>query len=291
MICENCNPCLHRVGWIGLFVSVLVVAFTISIGLMNNSKALMAASLCSGIDIASSLTVILGLKLSGKSIDLKHPYGHGKIEFLVVGCVSILLIISAALLLFSSIKSIYYHDNGPDQWITLTAALVVTVINEIKHRYAKCVGLHFGSPAIITLAEHARVDAFSSAAVVIAVVCARIGLHFVDPLIAIFEVGHILKASIKMLLGSLKNLMDVSIPHDNVTSIKKIVSEVKGVLNINYLRARQIGPEIWIELSIFVDPEISLLEGNNIAENTRSYLINKMDHIGNVQVHYLSKPV
>lgn len=290
MICENCNACQYRVGWIGLFVSAFVAAFTIFIGLMNNSKALVATALCSGIDVASSLTVILGLKLSRKSIDLKHPYGHGKIEFIIVGWVSVLLIISAFVLLLGSIKSIYLHEKGPDQWLTLVAALVVTGINEIKYRYAKCVGLRNNSPVIITLAEHARVDALSSAAVVIGVLCAKIGLHFIDPLIAIFEIGHILKASIKMLSVSIKNLMDVSVPQNVIMSIKKIVSEIRGVEEINYLKARQIGQEIWVELSIFVDPEITIFEGRNIAENAKIFLINKMDHIGNVQVHYLSKP-
>ena len=240
-------------------------------------------------DIASALTVILGLKLSGKSIDLKHPYGHGKVEFLVVAGVAVLLIISAIVLLISSVKGIYFQEEGPSQWLTLIAALVVTLINEMKYRFAKCVAQHVNSPAINTMAEHARVDALSSAAVAIAVICARTGLHFVDPLIAIFEVGHILRASIKMLLSSIKNLMDVSVSGDIVKSIKRIVSEVKGIQDINYLRARQIGPDIWVELSVYVDPEISIYDGKNIADNTKMYLINKMEHIGNVQVHYLSK--
>lgn len=288
MKCNNCDACLTRVGWIGLSLSVFIAVFTITIGLLNNSKALMATSLCAGIDIVTAITIILGLKLSGKSIDLKHPYGHGKIEYLIVGLVSILLIISAIILLIVSINSIYYHHKGPDQWLTLGAALVATGINEIKHKYAKCVGLHFKSPAVLIHAEHARVDAVSSAAVAVGVICARVGLHFVDPLIAIFEVGHILKASYKMLLTSVKNLMDVSV-HKNVNHyIREIVSEVNGVKEINYLKARQIGQEIWIELSIFIDPDLTIYEGDIIANNARNNLFNKLDFVGNVQVQYLA---
>lgn len=289
MICENCCVCQSRIGWIGLFLSFLVGAFTIFIGIMTNSKALIAASLCSGIDIASALTIILGLKLSGKSIDLKHPYGHGKIEFVIVLWVSILLIVSAGVLLISSFKSIIYQERGPEQLLTLAAALVATGVNEIKHRYAKCVGVHVNSPAILTHAEHARVDAVSSAAVGIGVICARIGLHFVDPLIAIFEILHIFKASFKMLVGSIKNLMDASIPKNKINSIGEIVSEVKGVKDINYLKGRQIGQDIWVELSIFIDPDITLFEGKNIADSVKKYIIHQIDYIGNVQVHYLPK--
>jgi cation diffusion facilitator family transporter len=256
---------------------------------MNDSKALLATSLCAGIDITTALTVILGLKLSGKSIDLEHPYGHGKIEFLVVGSVSLLLIISSVFLFVHSAKSIYHGTPGPDQWLTLWAAFIAAAINEIKYRYAKCVANHHNSPAIMAHAEHSRIDAVSSAAVGVAVVCAKAGLHFVDPLIAIFEIGHILKASFKMLTNSLKSLMDIALPKERTDEIRKHVDDVEGVMDIRYLIARQIGQHVWIEISVFVDPHISIHSGKNIAENVKSKVLSNIEYIGNVQVQFLSK--
>ena len=271
--------------------SILIGAFTIIIGILNNSKALIAVSLCSGIDVATALTVIFGLKISRKPIDLKHPYGHGKIESIAVGGVSVLLILSAIVLFLSSVKSIYQGEEGPKQILTLIAALIAALANEIKYKYAMCVGKHFNSPAIISHAQHARIDAFSSLAVAVGVIGARSGLHFVDPLIAIFEVGHIVKASMKMLISSIKSLMDVSISHEKISSIKNIVSAVNGVRDINYIKARQIGQHIWIDLSVFIDPNITIFEGKNISENVRNYLTNKLEYIGNVQVHFLSSRI
>ncbi len=286
--CDNCDGCLSRVGWIGLALSIFIAGFTISIGLITNSKALMATSLCAGIDAVTALIIILGLKLSSKSIDLNHPYGHGKVEYIVVGLVSLMLIMSAILLLVISINSIYAHHKGPDQWITLAAALVAGCISEIKHRYARCVGTKFKSPAVLTHAEHARIDAISSAAVATGVISARAGLHFVDPLIAILEVGHILKASYKMLMRSVNNLMDASVPKDVVHHIQDILIDVDGIKEINYLNARQTGQEYWIELSIYIDPEMTIYEGNTIASNTRQAIINNLDSVGNVQVQFIS---
>ncbi len=289
MRCTDCEACHSRVGWIGLVVSILIGAFTVFIGILNNSKALIAASLCSGIDVATALTVLLGLKLSGKPIDLEHPYGHGKAEFIVVGGISVLLIGSAIVLFFHSARSIYHGEPGPGQLLTLAAALIAAVVNEIKYRYANCVGKQLQSPAIESHAEHARIDAISSAAVGVGVVCARIGLHFVDPLIAIFEIGHIIKVSYKMLKNSITSLMDVSLPETRTREIQKLVAAVEDVRGINYLFARRLGQHIWIELSIFIDPDITVYEGKNIAESVKTNLINKLNHIGNVQVQFLAK--
>jgi cation diffusion facilitator family transporter len=277
------------VGWIGLALSILVGGFTLFIGILNGSKALIAASLCCGIDIATALTVLLGLKLSGKPIDLEHPYGHGKVEFLVVGGISALLIISAFILFFHSAKSIFHGDPGPDQLLTLVAAMVAAAVNEIKYRYAKCVGQHFNSPAIESHAEHARVDAISFMAVALAVLCAMIGLHFVDPLIAIFEIGHLLRTSVKMLLNSVRSLMDVSLPDTKRHQIKRIVDSIEEVKGINYLIARQLGQHIWIELSVFIEPDITVYEGKNIAEKVKYNILNNLEHVGNVQIQFVGK--
>ncbi len=288
-VCANCNSCQTLVGWVCLIASLLVTIFTLFIGIMNNSKALMAVSLCSGIDIASALTVILGMKLANKSLDLEHPYGHGKVEFIVVSGLSLLLIISAIVLFVNSVQSIYLQEKGPDQWLTLVAGLVLAGMNWIKYKYVKCVGFHFNSPAIKTLADHSKVDAISSAAVVIGVIFAKLGWHFVDPLIAIFEIGHIVLVSSQMLSGSINSLMDVSIPQADIRSLRKIVHEVNGVMDIGYLHARQIGRDLWVELSIIVDPDISVFNGKEIAGKVQESLSLKKEHIGNVQVQFLSK--
>ncbi len=288
MRCKDCDACHTRVGWVGLIASILIGVFTIVIGILSNSKALMAASLCTGIDVATAMTVLLGLKFSNKPIDIEHPYGHGKVEFIVVGGISVLLMCSAGILLFHSGKSIYRGDPGPENLITLVVAFIAAFLNELKFRYASCVGSHFNSPAINSHAEHARVDAISFAAVGIGVIFARIGIHFMDPLIAIFEIVHIFKASLKMLKNSIRSLMDVSLPKTRKSEIQKMAAAVKGVRGIKYLFARQLGQHIWIELSIFVDPEITVYEGKIISENVKNFILNNLENIGNVQVQFLS---
>jgi cation diffusion facilitator family transporter len=288
MKCNNCSNCKSRVGWVGLFISILMGTFMISVGLLNNSKALVAASLCSGIDVVSALTVLLGLKFSDKPISLRYPYGYGKIESLVVGVMSMLLITSAVILLIHSAISIYMGDPGPDQWMTLAAALVAAAVNEVKYRYAHCVGKHTNRPAIKSQAEHARIDVVSSAAVAVAVICAKIGLHFVDPLIAIFEIGHIFKASLKMLKGGMSNLMDASVAPEKVAELELLVSDVDGVVDINYILARDIGHVVWIQVSVFIDANLTVEEAKNISENVKIKIGAYSGSIGNVDVHFLA---
>ena len=99
----------------------------------------------------------------------------------------------------------------------------------------------------------------------------------------------IFNVSFKMLKNSIKSLMDASLPETRTSEIQKLVAAVEGVLGINYLFARQLGQHIWIEMSIFIDPDITIFEGKNIAESVKTNVLNNLDQIGNVQVQFLGK--
>lgn len=286
--CASCKQCKHRVGWVELATSILLCLFSIMIGILTHSKALIAMSLCSGIDVTTALMVLIGLKLSEKPINLKHPYGYGKIEFIIVGFISILVIVGSMILFYTSVMGIYHGEKGPDQIITLVTAFIIAGALGIKYKHSICAGKYYNSPAIITHANHLKMDMVSSLGVILGVLGARSGFHFVDPLVAIFDTIFIIKEGIHMLKNCVKCLLDTSIPQDKIYLIKKIATAVDGVRDINYIKARQVGEQIWIDLSVFVDPDITIFEAKDVAKNVKNYIIRKIEHIGNVQVQFLS---
>ncbi len=289
MKCRNCQSCQGRVGWIGMSVGIIVAAFTIAVGLLNGSKALIAVSLCSGIDVATAMTVLLGVKLSAKPMDQEHPYGYGKVEFLVSCGLSLLLIGSATILLYHSAKSIFHGEPGPGQWLTLVAALIAGLVNALLYRYANCVARHTNSPAIRSHAEHARVDVFSAIAVSVAVLSARVGLHFVDPLIAILEIGHILYVSWKMLQDNVAALMDASAPASKVREIAALIAGVAGVGGLQQLVARDVGQHVWIETTILVAPTTTVAASRSIAADVEKEITTHLQHAGSIQVKCTSR--
>jgi cation diffusion facilitator family transporter len=208
---------------------------------------------------------------------------------MVSGLISAFLIIGALILFYNSAMSIYNGDPGPEQLLTLAAALIAAVANEVKYRYAHCVGKQVNSPAVLSHAEHARIDAVTSALAGVGVVCARLGLHFVDPLLAMFDVVIQLKTSYKMLQNSVRSLMDLTLPEDKVRHIRDVVGAVEGVNEIDYLYARQLGQHVWIELSIFLHPDITVYDGKVIAENVKNNIMGNVEKIGNVQIQFLTR--
>ena len=52
------------------------------------------------------LLLLFGIKLAGKSPDKKHPYGHGRVEYLSAMLISIIILYAGATSLIESIKKL-----------------------------------------------------------------------------------------------------------------------------------------------------------------------------------------
>ena len=80
--------------------------------------------------------------------------------------------------------------------------------------------------------------------------------------------------------------MDASVNDVYGEEIKAIVANMKDVHGILELKTRQIGQKIWAELDILVDTHCSLAEGEMIAEKVRTRLMNKINDLERVMVHF-----
>ena len=102
-------------------------------------------------------------------------------------------------------------------------------------------------------------------------------------------VAVIIKVSIKILIDSVKALMDSSLNDVYGEEIETIVENIDEVRGISGLKTRHIGQKIWAELDIFVDAQCSMRDGHMIADRVKKVLLEKVRDLERVLVHF--KPV
>ena len=64
-------------------------------GLLAHSGAMVSDAIHSASDVCSTIIVMIGVRLSGKSSDKEHPYGHERLE--CVAAILLAVILSLAL--------------------------------------------------------------------------------------------------------------------------------------------------------------------------------------------------
>lgn len=283
---SECLRCGQRVGWVGIGVNLAMVVVKIFVGITAGSRACLADALHSSSNIVTAFAIFISRKLTGRPRDEDHPYGHGKVEFIAAGAVSVIIILLTVVLVVTSLEHIIYKPVPPPHLTAGLVALGSIIVNEMLFRYFRCVGTELRSQTIVANAWANRADCFSSAAVVVGVVGSRFGFHHLDPIAALVVAAIIVKVCIGCIRDSVAGLMDRSVPLETELLIKKIVKSVEGVRGVRYLRARLLGDKIWIDLGIQVSSGHTVCECQAIAERTRQSILENIAGVGEVQVDF-----
>lgn len=252
---------------------------------MTGSRALIADALHSGADILCALLGIWGRKISGRPIDKTHPYGYGKIEFMVGIIVGLVLAFVAAKILYSSLRVLFLHTEiNPPRLLAFWVALLSVYSNFVVSHYTMCAARELNSPALKSISIDNRSDAISSIPVVFCILGSQFGFPQLDPIAAALVGLVIFKMGAGLIIENYHGLMDVSVGSDLVREIRKIILSSPGVRRINYLRTRQSGQQIWIDVEVFISARETLEKASAVSRNIRVTLMRKLNNIGNVQV-------
>lgn len=171
--------------------------------------------------------------------------------------------------------------------IAVTGSVFSIVFKEIVFQWTYRIGKQTKSSALIANAWHHRSDALSSIPVLAAVILANINpkLAYVDQIGALIVSLFILKVSWSIIKPSLKELADHGASEEERLKIEAIAMEIKDVKEVHAIRSRKTGPGFHVDMHVLVDPEMSVKDGHDIAEEVCTTLIKKGPDIYDVVVH------
>jgi len=261
----------------------------ITVGIMAKSQALRADGVHSLSDCGTSLAVIIGLVIASRPADKTHPYGHGRAEAITGKIVAIVLIAVAVALAYNSICGIIFQhsDYMPGQaaiWVAIASILIKEGMFFYKSRIAKATG----STAVEADAWHHRSDSYSSMAVLAGLLLVMIfGKEWIifDHIAAVIVAAIIFFVGVKLLLKTWNELMDGAPPESTIEKLRKLASEIDGVLEVEQVYARKSGIDLYIDIHIEVDPHLTVRDGHEIAKAVKWKIIESMAAAKGVLVH------
>ena len=283
---SSCTVCARSIGWIGLVVSLVMMVMKAFVGLIGGSQAMLADAMYSLKDMLNSLTVVIGMTVSAKPLDAEHPYGHGKIEFLLSMVISIIFLGLTGYLMIHAIKLLIHTEyHRTPHLIVLWAALVSVGVNLALYFYAHCVSAETNSPIIKTMAQHHHGDATASGAVALGIIGAHyLNMPWIDTAVALWETVDLLILGKGIFMDSYRGLMDHSVGEAVCKRIVHAAEAVPGVKGVEHLRARYVGQDIWADMIVAVDPNVTVEQAHDISETVRSAVCHKIRHIASLHV-------
>lgn len=278
-------------AWMGIIGNVFLALVKGIIGIIANSKALLADAVHSASDVVGSFAVLVGLKMAKMPPDEDHPYGHGKAENIAAIIVAVILFMVGAEVGYSSIKALFEEVVAPGQ-IAIYAAIISIVVKEGLFQYKYRLGKKINSQAIIANAWEHRSDVYSSIAALAGIGGAVLGgkyaihwLLYLDPIAGALVSILILRMAYSLAKESIHNTLDHVLHDEDTKELRLEVEKVSGVLSVDDFNAREHGHYLIVDIKIGVNPNFTVEQGHKIGKEVKKTLMEKFSNVNNVFVH------
>jgi cation diffusion facilitator family transporter len=276
---------------LGLAANVLLAGLKTSIGVLGHSPALLADGINSTSDVAYYLVVAIFLRLAGKPPDDEHPYGHRQLESIAALVVGAFVITTAVAIFWNAVSNVYelLTEQGDFRGAAVGAlwvALLSVVLKLGLTFYTLRVGQQTQNAAVHALAYDHRNDVFSALAATIGIFLGRMGYSWVDPLAGALVALVILRTGIEIVRLSAEDLMDTLPGRALAQQITELLRPISGVKQVEEIQAHRFGPYLVVNVTIGVDGALSVSAGDKIATQVEQTLIQGIELVRRVHVHY-----
>lgn len=276
-----------RAAQLGLLVNLGLAVAKSAAGVYSQSFAMLSDAINSLGDCLTSGVVLYALKLAQKPADQEHPYGHSKAEGIAASNIAVLILCSAAFMLWE----IYSHARSSTvqaTWWIILLSIGTIVIKEGLFQYKHAIGKKIKSASLIANAWDHRMDAMSSTAVLIGLVAVYYGgpqYAWADTVAAMLVLCGVGYSSLHLLRESSRELMDSQAEPEFVQQVQQCAEQVADVLFIETLYVRKTGLEYLVDIHICVEANLSVADGHEIGHAVKDRIIHSFLPIRDVLVH------
>ncbi|HCT97533.1 cation diffusion facilitator family transporter [Aerococcus sp. 150760007-1] len=281
---SNTNQQIARRGiYLSIVTYVIISTAKLLVGYSFDSDAVFADGLNNFTDSFASIALLVGMILSQRPADQNHRYGHYKIETITTLIMSFVIFYIGITVTIDSTTALINQAYAAPTPINAVVGLSSGVIMSGVYWYNNRLGNKLNSPSLKASAKDNLSDALTSFATALSVFLSRTGILWLDGAMAIVVGLIIIKSGYDIFKESAFSLSD-GFPQEGLDNYRKIVLMVPGVRAVSDIRGRNYGANVYIDITILVDPEISVQAGHHITEKVESAL-QKTEDVTAIDVH------
>lgn len=232
----------------GIACNIFLFLLKFTIGIMTASISITSDAFNNLSDCMSCLVTLFGYKLAAKPADKEHPFGHGRMEYVVSFIVAVIIFIVAFELFRSSLDKIFHPEAVHFNIVLFIILLSSILVKFWMSSFNMTIGHRINNIAMIATAQDSRNDVVATSVTLAALLLSGlfpnipfdgIGGVIVSCFVLYSGVG-ISKDIIDKLLGSPASTEMVNSIKDQILSHPEIVGVHDMIIN-DYGPGMQIG--------------------------------------------------
>jgi cation diffusion facilitator family transporter len=251
---------------------------------LSGSVALLADTLHNFGDAATALPLWMAFALARRRPSERFTYDLGRFEDLAGMAIVLIMAVSALVAGYEAVTRFIHPEPVTHLGAMVVASVLGFLGNEAVALFRIKVGRDIGSVALIADGYHARVDGWTSLAVLVGAVGVWLGYPLADPLVGLLITAAILWLVWQSSIMVFTRVLD-GVEPEVVDELRHAAAHVPEVVELTDVRARWVGHDLQAEVSIAVAPELSVAEGHAIATEVRHQLLHHVHYLSEVSVH------
>ncbi len=248
-------------------VASILISAKFAAWVATDAVSLLSTLIDSLLDAVASLLNLIAVRHALEPADKDHRFGHGKAEALS-GLAQAAFICGSAVFLLIEAGERLLHPRGIENtgvgYAVMVFAIVMTVALVLFQRH---VVKQTGSVAIAADSTHYQMDVLVNISVIVSLaLVSTLGWTWADPVFALAIAAYIVWGAWRIGMIAYNMLMDRELDDAERRTIEDIALAHPKVAGLHDLRTRRSGHQVFIQLHLEMDGEISLLDAHVISD-------------------------
>ena len=261
----------HAAAVASVAVAATLTCAKLAIWVITGSVAILGSLVDSGLDAIASIVTFVSIRQAAQPPDRAHRYGHGKAEAIGAFVQAGFVLGSALFLASEAVRRLISPQPIEQSGVGIAVLLLAILLTAALLGFQRLVIRRTGSIAIRADSVHYRSDLLMNLAVIAALVLTEAtGSLRIDPLFGLGVVLVLLYSALGVVRHALDMLMDRELPAEQRAYIRRLALEHPGAHDVHDLRTRRAGADVFIELHLELDGELTLAQAHDIAHEVEA---------------------
>ncbi|MDA0304687.1 MAG: cation diffusion facilitator family transporter [Proteobacteria bacterium] len=249
-------------------VALVLIVSKFAAWLMTDAISLLSTLIDSLLDVGASVLNLIAVRHALEPADKEHRFGHGKAEALSGLAQAAFITGSAVFLLLQAGERLYHPRQIENTDVGFGVMMLAIVLTLGLVAFQRHVVRQTGSVAISADSAHYQMDVLVNVSVIISLLLvSRFGLSLADPLFAIAIAIYIIWGAWRIGQTALHMLMDRELDDAQRRRVMEIARINPGVKGVHDLRTRSSGNQVFIQMHLEMDGDITLMDAHVIADD------------------------
>lgn len=240
------NKQIVKFGFLGILLNLFLTTIKIIVGLLSLSISVVLDAINNLTDALSSILTIIGVKLSNRRPDKKHPYGHGRIEYIVSLVIGFIILATGLVSGYESILKIIEPVEAKYSIITVIVMIIGIIVKVVYGLVAKRKGQELSSTSLKASGIDALSDAVLTFSVLVTIAASLLWSISLEGYLGVIISIFIIKSALSIIIETINDIIGTMPKAEDIEKLKKIIlsfEEVHGVYDCvlhNYGPTKQI---------------------------------------------------